>query len=318
MARMALRRALSSITALAVLGVVIFLLLRATPGNFAYAALAAEPEITEKMIRDVEHEYGLDRSIPAQFVAWTGDIASGNLGDSFYFRKPVADMIMGRIGISLELMVGALGLSIPAGVTLGIVSAVRRNSFIDYLARGTAIAGIGMPQFVLGIIVLFVLLRFFAYSPPFAYTAFVDDPKANLQQFFWPVLILAVGPTASISRLTRSQMLEVLREDYIRTAMAKGLRPRAVIMRHALRNALSPVLALIATIIGALVGGAVVIERLFSLPGMGTALVSGVNYHDYPLVQGIVLFVGLGFIVTSLTLDVCVGWLDPRVRDAAR
>lgn len=134
----------------------------------------------------------------------------------------------------------------------------------------------------------------------------------------WPVIILAFGPMASISRLTRSQMLEVLREDYIRTATAKGLRPSAVIMRHALRNALPPVLALIASIIGALVGGAVVVERLFSLPGMGTALVAGVNYHDYPLVQGIVLFVGLGFILVSFTLDIAVAWFDPRVRDTAQ
>ena len=304
--------------ALALLGVVIFALLRATPGNFAYAALASEPTITEQMIRDVEREYGLDRPVLAQLATWAGEMATGNLGRSFYFRKPVAEIIRSRIGISLELMVGALALAIPAGVTLGTVSAVRRNSTIDYLARATAIAGICTPQFVVGIIVLFVLLRFFHYSPPFAYVPLIEQPRQNLEQFLWPVIILAIGPTASISRLTRSQMLEVLREDYIRTATAKGLRPRTVLLRHALRNALPPVMALVASVVGALIGGAVVVERLFSLPGMGTALISGVSRKDYPLVQGVVLFVGLGFIVISLLLDLAVGWLDPRVRDAAQ
>lgn len=309
---------MSSAVSLALLGLVIFALLRAAPGNFAYAALAAEPNITEKMIKDVEREYGLDQPLPVQLGLWVGDLLTGDLGRSFYFRKPVSEIIASRIGISFELMVGALTVAIPAGVMLGVFSAIRRNSFMDYAARATAIAGICTPQFVMGIVLLFVLLRFFRYSPPFSFAPLFERPGENLQQVLWPVIILAFGPMASISRLTRSQMLEVLREDYIRTATAKGLRPSAVIMRHALRNALPPVLALIASIIGALVGGAVVVERLFSLPGMGTALVAGVNYHDYPLVQGIVLFVGLGFILVSFTLDIAVAWFDPRVRDTAQ
>jgi peptide/nickel transport system permease protein len=211
-------------------------------------------------------------------------------------------------------MIGALAVAIPAGLALGVLSATRRNSPLDYLARGTAIAGICTPQFVLGIIILFILLRFFNYSPPFSYASLFEDPSTNLQQFLWPVLILALGPMAAISRLTRSQMLEVLREDYVRTAVAKGLSPRLVIFRHALRNALPPVIALIASTVGTLIGGAVVVERLFSLPGIGMGLISGVAYYDYPLVQGIVLMVGVGFIIVSLVLDIIVGWLDPRIR----
>lgn len=318
MLRLIGRRAMSSAVSLALLGLVIFGLLRAAPGNFAHAALAAEPNVTQKMIDDVEREYGLDQPLPIQLGLWARDLLTGNLGRSFYYRKPVSQIIAGRIGISFELMVGALGFAIPAGVTLGVLSAVRRNSLMDYAARGTAIAGICTPQFVMGIVLLFVLLRFFHYSPPFMFAPLFERPGENLQQVLWPVIILAFGPMASISRLTRSQMLEVLREDYIRTASAKGLRPRVVIMRHALRNALPPVLALVASIVGALVGGAVVVERLFSLPGMGTALVTGVNHRDYPLVQGIVLFVGLGFIVVSLALDIAVAWLDPRVKDIER
>ena len=304
--------------ALALLAVVVFSLLRASPGSFAYAALASEPRITEEMVKNLERQYGLDKPIVVQLGRFARELSSGDLGNSFYFRSPVSEIIAARMRITIELMTGALLLAIPAGILLGVISATRRNSLIDYAARGMAITGICTPQFVLGIIVLFVLLRFFNYSPPFSYASLFEDPSTNLQQFLWPVIILALGPTAAISRLTRSQMLEVLREDYVRTATAKGLPPRVVIVRHALRNALPPVVALIASTVGTLIGGAVVVERLFSLPGMGMALISGVAYYDYPLVQGIVLFVGLGFVVVSLALDIFVGWLDPRIRDAAR
>ena len=304
--------------ALALLSVVVFSLLRASPGSFAYAALASEPRITEEMVKNLERQYGLDKPIVVQLGRFARELSSGDLGNSFYFRSPVSEIIAARMRITIELMTGALLLAIPAGILLGVISATRRNSLIDYAARGMAITGICTPQFVLGIIVLFVLLRFFNYSPPFSYASLFEDPSTNLQQFLWPVIILALGPTAAISRLTRSQMLEVLREDYVRSATAIGLPPRVVIVRHALRNALPPVVALIASTVGTLIGGAVVVERLFSLPGMGMALISGVAYYDYPLVQGIVLFVGLGFVVVSLALDIFVGWLDPRIRDAAR
>ncbi|MEI7924920.1 MAG: ABC transporter permease [Chloroflexota bacterium] len=318
MIQLLIRRLLSSIVALLVLAVAIFSLLRAAPGNFAHSALSAEPKITEEMIKEVEHQYGLDAPIPVQLGRFANELIRGDLGRSFYFRTQVSSIIRSRIAISFELMIGALALAVPLGVTLGVISATNRNTPIDYAARVTAIAGICTPQFVLGIVILFVLLRFFDYSPPFSYASLFEEPSVNLQQFLWPVLILALGPMAAISRLTRSQMLEVLREDYVRTATAKGLTNRAVIMRHALRNALPPVIALIASTVGALIGGAVVVERLFSLPGIGMALISGVAYHDYPLVQGIVLLVGTSFIVVSLTLDVVVGWLDPRIRDAAQ
>ncbi len=197
-----------------------------------------------------------------------------------------------------------------------MISAVTRNSPVDYLARAIVLTGVTVPNFIIGIVVLYILLSRFHYTPPLQFAAFRVDPSSNLQQFVRPVAILAVSPTASIARLTRSQMLEVMGEDYVRTARAKGLGGGTVLRRHVLRNALPPIFGLLASIVGLLLSGTVIVEVLFSLPGIGSALLLGVQNRDYPLVQGIVLLLGVAFILISSVLDVSIAWIDPRTRNA--
>jgi peptide/nickel transport system permease protein len=240
----------------------------------------------------------------------------GDFGYSYTQRRPVSDIIKERFPRSMELAVLTLLIAIVWSVPLGVVSAVRQNTALDYLARVLSLTGLSLPLFFTGALVLYALVRFFRWLPPLEFVALTENPSENLKQLVWPALVQAYYISAPITRLTRSQMLEIIRQDYVRTARAKGLGERAVVYRHALRNSLLPVVTFIGWWGGRLLGGVVIMEVIFAVPGMGTALVQAVSYRDYPTVQALILVMALIFLGVNLVIDLLYAWLDPRIRYA--
>jgi peptide/nickel transport system permease protein len=226
----------------------------------------------------------------------------------------VRDILLERFPRSMELAVLTMGLAMLWAIPLGVISAVRQNTWLDYVVRVLSISGLSLPIFFTGVLILYLLVRVFRYLPPLEYSSLTENPVENLKQMIWPALAQAYYISAPIMRLTRSQMLEVVRQDYVRTAFAKGLSDRAVIYRHALRNSLLPVVTFIGWWGGRLLGGIVIMEIIFAVPGMGTALVQAVSYRDYPTVQAIVFVMALIFLAVNLIVDLLYGWLDPRIR----
>ena len=227
---------------------------------------------------------------------------------------PVSEILAERFPRSMELAVLTLALAVAWSIPLGVVSAVRQNTWLDYVVRLVSVTGLSLPIFFTGVLIIWALVRFFRYLPPLEYAALTEAPLENLKQLVWPALAQAYYISAPIMRLTRSQMLEVVRQDYVRTARAKGLAERAVVYRHALRNALLPVVTFVGWWGGRLLGGVVVMEIVFAVPGMGLALVQAVAYRDYPTVQAIILILALVFLAVNLLVDLLYGWLDPRIR----
>jgi peptide/nickel transport system permease protein len=226
----------------------------------------------------------------------------------------VRDELLERLPVTLELALAAPLFALLVGVPLGVISAVKQNSPLDYLARALAITGLSVPHFWLGIVLILVLANFFNWVVPLRYAELWEDPRTNIGQLIWPVLVLGTTFTALLARVTRSAMLEVLRADYIRTARAKGLRPLAVIGRHGLRNALLPIVTVFGAQLGALISGAVVTERVFNVPGMGRYFVESVFVRDFPVVQAVVLLIALAYLIVNLAVDLTYAWLDPRIR----
>jgi peptide/nickel transport system permease protein len=251
-----------------------------------------------------------------QYLAWLGNAIRGDFGYSYTQRRPVTDILKERFPRSMELAFLTIVAAVIWAIPLGVISAVRQNTWADYLARVVSISGLSLPIFFTGVLILYGLVRFFRWLPPLEFVAFVDNPLENLKQLIWPTLAQAYYISAPIARLTRSQMLEVIRHDYIRTARAKGLAERAVVYPHALGNSLLPVVTFIGWWGGRLLGGIVIMEIIFAVPGMGTALVQAVSYRDYPTVQAIIFVMALVFLAVNLLVDLLYGWLDPRIRYA--
>jgi peptide/nickel transport system permease protein len=298
----------------------IFVLLRLVPGDIAqilvYQTGSESSTVQAQQVQQLRHDLGLDRPLPVQYLAWLGDIARGDFGYSYSQRRPVGEILVERLPRSLELAVLTLVIAVAWSVPLGVVSAVRQNTLVDYAARLVSISGLSLPIFFSGVLILWALVRFFRYLPPLEYTALTEDPVENLKHLVWPALAQAFYISAPIARLTRSQMLEVIRHDYVRTARAKGLGERAVVYRHALSNSLLPVVTFVGWWGGRLLGGIVIMEIVFAVPGLGTALVQAVSYRDYPTVQAIVLIMAFVFLVVNLAVDLLYGWLDPRIHYA--
>jgi len=315
-----LRRLLLFVPSLFGASLLIFVLLRLVPGDIAeiivYQAGAESSAIQQKQVAQIRAELGLDRPVLVQYLAWLGNALRGDLGQSYIQKRPVTEIIRERFPRSLELAFLTLVVAVVWAVPLGVVSAVRQNTWADYLVRVVSISGLSLPIFFTGVMILWALVRFFRWLPPFEFVSFFDDPAENLKQMVWPTLAQAYYISAPIMRLTRSQMLEVVRHDYVRTARAKGLAERAVVYRHALANSLLPVVTFVGWWGGRLLGGIVIMEIIFSVPGMGTALVQAVSNRDYPTVQAIVFVMALVFLTLNLFVDVIYGWLDPRIRYA--
>jgi peptide/nickel transport system permease protein len=300
--------------------ILIFVLMRLVPGDIAeilvYQTGTESSAVQQKQIQQIRVELGLDRPVVVQYLAWLGNALRGDFGYSYTQRRPVTDILKERFPRSLELAFLTILVAVVWAVPLGVISAVRQNTWADYLVRVVSISGLSLPLFFTGVLILYGLVRFFRWLPPLEFVSFVDSPTENLKQLIWPTLAQAYYISAPITRLTRSQMLEVIRQDYVRTAWAKGLADRAVVYRHALSNSLLPVVTFIGWWGGRILGGIVIMEIIFAVPGMGTALVQAVNYRDYPTVQAIIFVMAAAYLTINLLVDLLYSWLDPRIRYA--
>ncbi len=315
MFRYLLRRLIAAVPTLIGVSILIFLAIRLVPGDAITATLGTEAGMLSPEQREsLRSYYGLDRPIVEQYVYWIGEALHGNLGLSIRQGKPVLDLIIDRFPLTLELAVMAVCIALVVGIPLGLLSAIRHNTIIDLIARLFALVGLSMPSFLVGTLIIFVLSVVFHTLPNAGnYVSFNEDPSRNLQQLFFPAITLGFAFSASVMRMTRSSMLEVLSEDYVRTARSKGLPESLVIVRHALRNALIPVVTLIGIEMGYLLGGTFIVEQLFALPGLGRLVVNAISQREYALVQGAVLFIALNFVIINLIVDFIYSVIDPRI-----
>jgi peptide/nickel transport system permease protein len=292
-----------------------FLLMRVAPGDIAVLHLGGEGGIvTQADIQAERAKLGLDQPLWFQFVTWAGGLLRGDLGRSMWTDRPVSTEVSLRFGLSLELAILALVVSLCVALPLGTLSAIGRNTPLDYAVRVFSVGGLAMPGFWLGILLILFLLILFRWSPPVTFTPLLVDPLANLSQLVWPALAVGYRSAAVLARMMRSALLEVLHEDYVRTARAKGLREQIVVTRHAARNAVLPVVTLAGLEFATLLGGLVVTEQVFNLNGLGKLLVDAISHRDYTMTQALVMLTAVLFLVTNLVVDVGYAWLDPRVR----
>jgi peptide/nickel transport system permease protein len=312
-----IRRLLQTLVVLVLVSMMVFIALRTLPGNPVLMLVTSNElmEFTDEQIKELNHEFGLDKPIPLQYFDWiAGVITRGDLGESIVNRTPVTDFIKSRFPVTLHLGVMSIILAIIFGVPAGVICAVRRGKWVDSVVTLIANLGITAPSFWVGILLIYVFGLYFGILPVFGYTSPFTDFWMSLKQVIMPVVCLAVFPIASITRQTRSSMLEVMRQDYIRTAWAKGMKEQMIIVKHAMKNGLIPVVTLLGMNVGIIIGGSVLIETVFNIPGMGRLAVDAIINQDYPMVQGVVLLVAILVAVTNLVVDLSYGWLDPRIR----
>jgi len=315
MLRFVLRRIALMVPTLLGVAVLTFFLLRVIPGDVVELKLRADGgSVTRDIVAAERTRLGLDRPLPAQFATWMTGLVTGDLGTSMWTGRPVAQEIGVRLGLTLQVSLMAAIIAVVIAVPLGTISALYRDSWIDYAVRIFAIAGLAVPSFWLGMLVIMGLLTVFHWSPPVTYTSFFDSPLQNLSQLIWPALAVGYRYAAVVARMVRSSVLEVLREDYIRTARAKGVFERLVVARHAMRNALLPALTVVGLEFAFLIGGLVVTEQVFNLNGIGRLFVDAVTRSDFVLVQALVMLLAVVFVTMNLVVDMLYGVLDPRVR----
>ena len=302
--------------ALTLLGmsIVIFGMLRLAPGDIVDILFATGGYVNPSERAAIEKELGLDRPVTVQYVDWVRQILTGDLGKSYRYDLPAWEIIRPLIPVTLELAVLSLIVSVLLGVPLGVISAIRQDTTLDYALRVFSLAGLSMPSFWLGMVIILGLVAWFGWIPPVTYVSPSENLPLHLVQFALPALAVGYRSSALIMRITRSSLLEVMREDYIRTARAKGLWEKLILSRHALKNAMLPVLTVIGIEFAFLMGGLVVTEQVFNLNGLGLLFVQAVAHRDYTLVQALVLLVAAIFIVVNFLMDVMYAWLDPRIR----
>jgi peptide/nickel transport system permease protein len=312
MGKYILRRLLHMIPVLLIVTLFVFSLLHLTPGDPAVTMLGQEA--TPEAVAALRARLGLDDPLPVQYVRWLFSAVQGDLGRSIHSNQPVTEAVLERLPVTVQLAVMSIIIALIIAIPVGIISAIRRNSFIDSGATTLALAGVAIPNFFLAVVLIYVFSVQLGLTRVSGYTPFTEDPLSNFGSMILPSITLGTALAAIIMRLTRSSLLEVLDEDYVRTARAKGLKQASVIRTHALKNALIPVVTIVGLQIGALLGGTVITETIFSLPGIGRLIVSSIFRRDFPLVQGAVLFVALAFLFTNLIVDLLYAYLDPRIR----
>jgi len=295
--------------------IVIFILMRMIPGDIVELRMAGEGgQVSQATIDQARHQLGLDRPLIAQFGTWIAGLAEFNLGKSMWTGRDVTYEISIRLPASLQIALMSTILATLLAIPLGTLAALRQDTWIDYVVRIFAIAGLATPSFWLGIMMLLSFLIFFHWTPPMSYSFPWEDPWANFSMMIWPALATGYRYSAVAMRMTRSSVLEVLREDYIRTARAKGLLEKIIINRHALTNAMLPVITVIGLEFAFLMGGLVVTEQVFNINGIGRLFVQAVGQKDYTMVQGLVLIVAFTFVFTNFVVDILYAWLDPRIK----
>ena len=310
-----LKRLLLMVPTLLGVATLVFLLLRVLPGDVVLLRLAGEGgKVADEVLRAERARLGLDHALWRQYVDWVWGLVRGDLGLSMWTGRPVSQEIRIRMTLSVELTILATLLAAAVSIPLGTLAALRRSTWVDYLLRVFSISGLSLPSFWLAVLIVLMLLRLFAWSPPLTFTAFWQDPVANLSQLIWPALVVGFRSAALSARMMRSALLEVLGDDYIRTARAKGLSERAVVRRHAVRNALLPVITVVGLESAVILGGLVVTEQVFNLNGLGKLLLEAVTRRDYTLTQALVMLSASAFVMMNLVVDLCYAWLDPRIR----
>ena len=306
------RRVLAIVPVLFGISVLVFGLVHLITGDVAQILLGTQA--TDQQIETLRRSFGLDRPLPVQYLDWVSHILQGDFGVSLRTSRPVLPDLVSRFGVTLQLTVVSMVIALAVAIPLGVASAANRGRMSDALWRVLALLGLSIPNFWLGTMLILFVSLVLHWLPPVGFVSLLDNPWLGLQTLILPALALGTAVAAFIMRMVRSSLLEVLRQDYIRTANAKGLRDNAVLYRHALKNAFIPVLTVIGVQVGYLLGGAVIIESIFSLPGMGRFLLDSINNRDYSIVQGGVLLIALIFSLVNLSVDLVYGWLDPRIR----
>lgn len=289
-----------------------FMLIHLVPGDPARVLLGEEA--TPQTVAALQHQLGLDKPIPQQFALWLWQAVHGNLGDSIQLQQPVTQALLQRLPVTLELGLASLLFSVALAIPLGVYSATHRNSWVEWLVNVSSLVGTAIPSFVLALVLIFLFAVALRVFPPGGYTPFSDDPAGNVRDLILPMIALGTGTVAVNLRQIRASMIEVLEQDFVRTARAKGLAERRVNYVHALRNALIPLLTIVGLQIGAILGGAFVIETIFLWPGIGKLAVDSIFSKDYPVVQGVVLVAAFSYMLVNLLVDVSYVFLDPRIR----
>ena len=297
--------------------IIVFVVMRLIPGDPALAILSADDAVyTQEELAQLRAELGTDRPIPVQYFEWIAGFLQGDFGTSYWWGGPVMERLGERIPVTIELAILGILLAVVCAVPLGVISAIKPDSPLDYLSRIFTLVGISIPTFFSGILLTLVLIRAFGWLPPLGYEDIWVDPWTNVKQLVLPALALGFYDMAFIARVTRSSMMEILREDYMRTARAKGLRELIVLSRHGLKNAVLPVLTISGWQFGRLFGGTVIIEKIFLIPGVGQLLIDAIYQRDFPTIQAVIVIVALSIVVVNLLVDMLYGWLDPRIRYA--
>ena len=314
MSRYIFKRLLLMIPTLFGVALLVFFLLRVAPGDIVVLKYAGSGTFAPKEALDRERaQLGLDRPLAQQFVSWISGIARFDFGISMWTGRPITEEIKIRLELSVQLALMATLVAVLIAIPAGTLAALKQDTWIDYLVRIVSIGGLALPSFWLGIVIILGFLIVFKWMPPLTFTSFWIDPWANLTQMIWPALAVGYRYSAMATRMTRSAVLEVLREDYVRTARAKGLMERVVVIKHALRNALLPVVTVIGLEFAFLIGGLVVTEQVFNLNGIGMLFVESITHRDYTMTQALVLLVSFAFIFMNLLVDLLYAYLDPRI-----
>jgi peptide/nickel transport system permease protein len=310
------RRLLGTLLTLVGVSILVFVVLHVVPGNQITASLGTETGVlSPAQVHALEHYYGVDRSLPAQYFSWLGSILTGNLGYSLTSGNSVASLTASALPVTLELAVLSIVFGGVAGILFGLLAASKPNSFRDTISQGVGLSGLAVPSFVLATAIVTVFADRLQYFPNGAeYKTPLEDPWMNFQQMMFPALVLGFGVSAPVMRTTRSAVLEVSSKDFVRTARGKGLSPRRIAVRHVLHNALIPIVTITGIQFGFLLGGAVIIEQIFALPGLGRQVLTAILQREYATVQSTVLVIATAFVLVNLFTDLLYRWIDPRVR----
>jgi len=312
MYRFVVRRMLLSIPTLLIVSFLVFGMIRLDPDSVVAARLGEG--YTPEQAEVIKDEYGLNNPVVTEYAHWMGDILRGDWGRSAYTYRPVLNDMAPKIAVTLELAFLSVVFAVIIGVPIGVFSAMRQDQWPDYTLRSFSVFGLAVPGFIIATVFLAFMASQFQWGPRLGYRGFVDDPLGNLQQMALPAFILALATSAQVMRFARAMMLDVLRQDYIRTAWSKGMRERTVVTRHALKNALLPVITVLGLTMATLVGGTVIFEQIFTLPGLGRHIVIAVQQKDFAVVQGVALFFAVAVVFINLVVDISYTVLDPRSR----
>ena len=313
----AVKRVLLFLPTIVLTTIVVFGLFWIVPGDVATLILVGADGEDTATIEDIEklrQELGLDRPIHVQYGEWLWNVLHGDLGTSLWYRVPVTEELRGRFLVTFELSVMAIIMAFIVGVPLGVISAVKQDTAMDYASRVFALIGVAMPNFWLGVLIIYGLAYWAGWLPPLGYASLWDDPLLNLQQLVFPAMVLSFSNLGLTARVTRSSMLEVLREDYVRTARAKGLQELVVLGRHTLKNALLPVITISGYQFAGLLGGVIIIESIFVVPGVGSWTIQSIHHRDFVVLQGVIVLVAVVILTLNLIIDLFYGVLDPRIR----